>query len=318
MSAPITEALVSAINRLLVRLDVRGVSANEIVACIKPLIADSEARAVAQWSGGLDQSLPDLYEAAKSERDQLRDLLTEWKVSAHIKGEAIDSLLLECDRLRAELSQACVARDATCIRLSGELRNARAETERLTAQRENLLKPMRDRAIARAERAEAELAAAKLLLNEETDCAEVVEAAIVRQYARAERAEAEVERLNIIHADAIAYANGNPAFQGYCDKLRARAERAELEVAALKQSVESGQRVLREDAERNAARAERAEAELDQVACARTDGILRESDLECRLNMERARLDHIINSYPEGNPFRISRDKIDAAMKEGK
>jgi hypothetical protein len=33
----------------------------------------------------------------------------------------------------------------------------RAEVERLTAQRENLLKPMRDRAIARAERAEAEL-----------------------------------------------------------------------------------------------------------------------------------------------------------------
>jgi hypothetical protein len=49
-----------------------------------------------------------------------------------------------------------------------------------------------DRANARAERAEAELAAAKLLLNEETDCAEAVEAAIVRQYARAERAEAEL------------------------------------------------------------------------------------------------------------------------------
>ena len=63
-SATNGEALVSAINRLLVRLDVRGVSANEIFACIKPLIADSEARAVAQWSVGLDQSLPDLYEAA--------------------------------------------------------------------------------------------------------------------------------------------------------------------------------------------------------------------------------------------------------------
>ena len=39
------------------------------------------------------------------------------------------------------------------------------------------------------------------------------------------------------------------------DQLRA-------EVEALKQSIESGQRVLREDAERNAARAERVEAEL--------------------------------------------------------
>ena len=37
------------------------------------------------------------------------------------------------------------------------------------------------------------------------------------------------------------------------------------EVEALKQSIESGQRVLREDAERNAARAERAEAEVERL-----------------------------------------------------
>jgi hypothetical protein len=45
----------------------------------------------------------------------------------------------------------------------------------------------------------AELSAAKLLLNEETDCAEAVEAAIVRQYARAERAEAELGKLEELH-----------------------------------------------------------------------------------------------------------------------
>jgi chromosome segregation ATPase len=110
---------------------------------------------------------------------------------------------------------------ATNESLAKERDQLRAEVERLTAQRENLLKPMRDQAIARAESAEAEmtfqqernsrlfeqrdaavaaqekaeadLAAAKLLLNEETDCAEAVEAAIVRQYARAERAEAEIK-----------------------------------------------------------------------------------------------------------------------------
>jgi len=53
---------------------------------------------------------------------------------------------------------------------------------------------------------EAELSAAKLLLNEETDCAEAVEAAIVRQYARAERIEAELAaeraRLDWLESDA--------------------------------------------------------------------------------------------------------------------
>jgi hypothetical protein len=65
----------------------------------------------------------------------------------------------------------------------------RAEAELLIAQR--LLIDSEDAGTV-AENLRAELAAAKLLLNEETDCAEAVEAAIVRQYARAERAEAEV------------------------------------------------------------------------------------------------------------------------------
>jgi hypothetical protein len=57
MSATNGEALVSAINQLLVRLDTQGVSANEIVACIKPLIADSEAAAVAKIRAERDQLL---------------------------------------------------------------------------------------------------------------------------------------------------------------------------------------------------------------------------------------------------------------------
>jgi len=76
------------------------------------------------------------------------------------------------------------------------------------------------------------------------------------------------------------------------------------------------------------ARAERAEAEVHQVACARTDGILRESDLQCRLNMERARLrdlwcemaleyrDERI-SYVSVQITRSVWDELDAAMKEG-
>ncbi len=75
------------------------------------------------------------------------------------------------------------------------------------------------------------------------------------------------------------------------------------------------------------ARAERAEAELHQVACARTDGILRESDLEFRLRIERARLDWLEKRGPweswndageTGITLRENiRAAIDAAMKKG-
>jgi hypothetical protein len=61
-----------------------------------------------------------------------------------------------------------VAYDVVCEvrnRLTAERDQLRAEVERLTAQRENLLKPMRDQAIARAERAEAELAAERARLD---------------------------------------------------------------------------------------------------------------------------------------------------------
>jgi len=75
------------------------------------------------------------------------------------------------------------------------------------------------------QRAEAELAAAKLLLNEETDCAEAVEAAIVRQYARAERAEASLHALRLVCGTTDA-----DKFTTWVDRAIARAERAEAEL----------------------------------------------------------------------------------------
>jgi len=63
--------------------------------------------------------------------------------------------------------------------------------------------------------------------------------------------------------ECVAIANRSADDQMH-QKREAQTELARIraEVEALKQSIESGQRVLREDAERNAARAERAEAEL--------------------------------------------------------
>jgi hypothetical protein len=72
-------------------------------------------------------------------------------------------------------------------------------------------------------------------------------------------------------------------------------------------------------------RAERAEEDLYQVACARTDGILRESDLQCRLNMERARLKKIETALKDaistyfGNDKLVTAERIEAwqaALKE--
>ena len=55
--------------------------------------------------------------------------------------------------------------------------------------------------------------------------------------------------------------------------LTAERDQLRAEVEALKQSIESGQRVLREDAEQNAKRAERAEA-AETVALAHWNGAL--------------------------------------------
>ena len=62
------------------------------------LIADSEARAVeaaiARWSGGFDMSLPDLYEAAKSERDKATAELATEREKVRVLRSALENL---CD-----------------------------------------------------------------------------------------------------------------------------------------------------------------------------------------------------------------------------
>lgn len=57
-------------------------------------------------------------------------------------------------------------------------------------------------------------------------------------------------------------------------------------------------------------RAERAEADLDQVACARTDGILRESDLTCTLNMERKQFNKVKTALKDAISTYFGDDKL--------
>jgi hypothetical protein len=122
MSATNGEALVSAINRLLVRLDARGVSANEIVACIKPLIADSEAAAVQDAMLREYGNLCATNESLAKERDQLRTEVADANARAERAEEIADrygkrSLELEAelaaerarlDDLVADLNDACI------------------------------------------------------------------------------------------------------------------------------------------------------------------------------------------------------------------
>jgi len=154
MSAPITQAHYDLRRQVLFYAPDDGAQ----------LIADSEARAVAQWSGGLDQSLPDLYEAAKAERDQLRDLLTEWKVSAHIKGEAIDSLLAECDRLRAEVERLGRATTNGQVNWMQESERQQARADRAEAEIKDRAAMMRD-VMRERDAAETELAAERARLD---------------------------------------------------------------------------------------------------------------------------------------------------------
>ena len=82
-----------------------------------------------------------LVTALTTERDQLRTELAEWQASAHLKGEAIDSLLVECDRLRADcenetkwashyLAQS-IADKARAERAEAELAAERARTKQI-------------------------------------------------------------------------------------------------------------------------------------------------------------------------------------------
>lgn len=75
MSAQVTEAHRELARRIMFEFTQAGTATASDVRMAAQIIADSEAKAVA-----------------------------EWKDSVHLKGEAIDSLLLECGRLRAELA----------------------------------------------------------------------------------------------------------------------------------------------------------------------------------------------------------------------
>jgi hypothetical protein len=111
MSATNGEALVSAINRLLVRLNARGVSANEIVACIKPLIADIEAEVEELKAAG---------------------------GPPFIRSKAIQNLREEVARLNNLLLQADELNEGALFKISETIaRAARAEAE-LAAERARL------------------------------------------------------------------------------------------------------------------------------------------------------------------------------------
>ena len=82
-----------------------------------------------------------------------------------------DSEAKACDQLRAEVAwwknwhdENEKMEDGIAVKVQATIDGLRAEVERLKNQRDNLLKPMREQAIARAERAEAELAAERARL----------------------------------------------------------------------------------------------------------------------------------------------------------
>jgi chromosome segregation ATPase len=161
MSAPNGEALVSAINRLLLRLDVRGVSANEIVACIKPLIADSEAAAVQIAMIREYGNLCATNESLAKERDQLRaeverlDAEKPWLKEANATNA---DLRAEVERLKFYIATTIQPDEYAKV-----IKDLRAEVERLREWQAGVIKNARAHhahlkdAIARAERAEAEI-----------------------------------------------------------------------------------------------------------------------------------------------------------------
>jgi hypothetical protein len=142
-----TEAQLSAANKVVVEHEQKSAQvphSSILTYCIAQLIAESEARAVAQQTDGLCMMHAD-------ERDQLR---------------------AEVERLKNQIKDAhraygCELRELWEQAIKNEARaeKAEAEVERLTNQRDNLLKPLRERAEARAERAEAELATERARLD---------------------------------------------------------------------------------------------------------------------------------------------------------
>ena len=182
--------------------------------------------------------------------------------------------------------------------LETELAAAKAECERLMNQRDNLLKPLRARAEDRADAADekverltsenekltierdalangsaieiaqlrAELERADVLYQRSCEVEHALRAEVKRWQAEAEEMSAQrshnANQAGRLRAELAVAENWVEHHSKHADDLIAENVKLRAEVEALKQSIESGQRVLREDAERNAARAERAEAAL--------------------------------------------------------
>ena len=175
MSAQVTEAHRELAYAILFATEDGHAGPNETAQ----LIADSEAKATAELKKRADHWC-DMHTVCAKKANQLRAELATCKDASEALVESLRAeveWLRECyDQTSALCGKFITEDDGTdLIPNSARIANALTRLE------------------ARAERAESELAAAKLLLNEETDCAEAVEAAIVRQYARAERAEAEIK-----------------------------------------------------------------------------------------------------------------------------
>jgi hypothetical protein len=153
------------------------------------LIADSEAAAVQDAMLREYGNLCATNESLAKERDQLRaEVATEKNLHAQTRT-VVEELNTICADLRNAGGPPFIRSEAIRL-LREDQATLRAEVERLTAQRENLLKPMRDQAIARAERAEASLHALRLVCG--TTDADKFTSWVDRANARADRAEAEL------------------------------------------------------------------------------------------------------------------------------
>jgi hypothetical protein len=151
MSAANGETLVIVINRLLLRLDARGVSANEIVACIKPLIAESEAKALSSLAMVTAESA-DRNISLRLERDQLRTelaLLREWQreviQNANAHHAERKEAIARAERAEAELREMSAEKlrwSLLAINRGDEAQRAEAEHDATREQALSLAKEL--------------------------------------------------------------------------------------------------------------------------------------------------------------------------------
>jgi len=217
MSALITEAH----RKLRETLEIRWMRATELE--IEQLIADSEAAAVQTAMIREYGNLCATNEGLAKERDQLRaevERLTAQRENLLSDPHQMNETPDKPTRHVIPNDEQC----ATAVRLY--------EAQGIYASDAAQILAERDRRVYGSVFEERD--DLRKYLNTETDCAEAVEAAIVRQYARAERAEVEVERLTkqaVFDGDHIHTLNAAFATRAEVMDAIARAERAEAELA---------------------------------------------------------------------------------------